>query len=290
MLVLVTTTDTLRLVTSAVCDVDVVASHMDCSQASPPVMDQPETTVTNITTATTTTIVAAPGGTKRRNVKSINIRNSHATSPVDVTVVLERSATVYEMHKTTLLPNDTLEFVEGVGFFKLAATVSNPAVYNTSVAAQTPATADTYILGSNMTIGGRLKISSVMKWNISLSKTGAGTATTIFTVRFGTAGAIADTARCTLTGPAQSAAVDNADIEIYAVVWTAGASGIVRAQSSIAHSAAVAAGFGEFFVGVTSAAFDLTVSGLQVGLSCTPGTSGAWTINALKAEAFNLAA
>jgi hypothetical protein len=289
MLVLVTTTDTLRVITSAVCDVDAVVSHMDCSQASPPVMDQPETTVTNITTAATTTIAAAPGGTKRRNIKSINLRNAHATNPVDVTVTLERSSTSYELIKVTLLAGETLEYVEGVGFFKVATLVSSPAAaYNVSLASQAPAVTDTYLTGSNVLISGRSKVGTILRWNVHATKTAAGAATPIWIVRFGTAGAIGDTARCTITGPVQTGVVDNAVFAVEAVVWTAGASGVVRAQMSLTHSATVAAGFGECFGGVTSSAFDLTVAGLQAGLSVTPGASAAWTVNLVTSEAFNL--
>lgn len=291
MLILVTTTDTLRVITSAVCDVDVVASHMDCSQASPPIMDQPETSVTNITTATTTTIVAAPGGTKRRNVKTATIRNAHASTPVDVTVTLERSATVYELVKMTLLAGETLEYIEGVGWFKVGTVNNNPEVYNASLAAMAAGfAADTYVTGSNLAIGGRTKAGTIFKWHIHMTKTAAGIATPSVVLRFGTAGAIGDTARVTMAGPAQTGVVDEAVLEIEAVVWTAGASGVVHGEMGIEHSAAVAAGFAEMFDAVTSSAFDLTVAGLQVGVSMNGGASAAWTVNQTIAEAFNLSA
>jgi hypothetical protein len=110
-----------QLVTSATCSVDVVASFMDMTDADPPVVKGSTSApqFTNITTATTTDIVAAPGANVIRNVKHLTIRNKHASSSVDVTVVVDVSATDYELHKTTLLAGEMLEFVEGVGFFKL---------------------------------------------------------------------------------------------------------------------------------------------------------------------------
>ncbi len=120
MLVLESTTDSLEVVTSAAVTVDVVACHMDCTQASPPVFDQPETTPTAITTATTTVIVAAPGGTLRRNVKQVSIRNKHASSSVDITVLLDRSTVNYEILKVTLRAGETLEYQEGIGWFVFA--------------------------------------------------------------------------------------------------------------------------------------------------------------------------
>jgi hypothetical protein len=291
MLILATTTDSLEIITSAVCDVDYYTSYMDASNASPPVVDQPGRTSGNITTATTTTnVIAAPGGTKVRNVKFVSIRNAHATTPVDITVQVDVSGTNVELVKMTLLAGDTLEYTEATGWFKVAALVGSPAVYNFSTAAQSPAASDVYVTNSNLLIGGRLKVGTIFRWNIHMTKTAAGTATPAMIVRFGTAGAVGDTARCTLAGPAQTAAVDEAVFQVEAVVWTYSATGTVRAQAGIKHSAAVAAGFGEMFDGVTSGTFDLTVAGLQVGLSMNPGASAAWTYNLVTAEAFNLAA
>jgi hypothetical protein len=91
-----------------------------------------------------------------------------------------------------------------------------------------------------------------------------------------------------MAGPAQTAAVDEAVLLICATVRTAGASGVVHGNMGIQHSAAVAAGFGEMFDSITSAAFDLTVAGLQAGISVVPGTSAAWTITQVQAQAENL--
>lgn len=122
MLNLIATTDTLELVTDAAVTVDVVAEWVDISNAVPPVIQDVGRTATQISTATTTAIVAAPGGTKRRNIKTLTIRNRHATTSVGVTVQLDISGTNYERHKVTLLAGEMLEFVEGVGFFVAVTT------------------------------------------------------------------------------------------------------------------------------------------------------------------------
>lgn len=122
MLILADTNDKLQLVTSAAATIDAVVSYMDCSDASPPVVDAPSSQKTAITTATTTDILAVPGANKRRNVKSIHIRNRHATLACDVTVVLDDNATDYELHKVTLAAGDCLEYIEGVGFFTIVNT------------------------------------------------------------------------------------------------------------------------------------------------------------------------
>lgn len=113
--------DKIRAVSSAAVTLDVHASWIDCSTASPPVPDQPGRTNTAITTATTTDIVAAPASGKIRNVKTLHIRNKHASLLCDVTVTYDQNATVFEVHKVTLLPGEALEYVEGIGFFTLAA-------------------------------------------------------------------------------------------------------------------------------------------------------------------------
>lgn len=122
MLILAATTDKIQLVTSAAVTVDVHASYVDHTTATDNVVAGRKNTA--ITTATTTDIVAVPAAGDIRNVKSLNIRNKHATTSVDVTVLYEGSTTDFdvELFKVTLLAGQTLEFVEGVGFFVVAQT------------------------------------------------------------------------------------------------------------------------------------------------------------------------
>ena len=120
MLNLAATTDKLQLVTSAAVTVDVHASYADLSGTTV----TPGRKNTAITTATTTDIVASPGASTVRNIKTLHIRNKHATTPVDVTVLYEGSATDanVELHKATLLAGEMLEYVEGIGFFTVQTT------------------------------------------------------------------------------------------------------------------------------------------------------------------------
>ncbi|MBA3356231.1 MAG: hypothetical protein H0U18_09935 [Pyrinomonadaceae bacterium] len=118
MLHLAATTDKFQLVTSAAVTVDVVASYTDLSGTTV----TPGNQVTAITTAATTDVVAAPAASTVRRVHVITVRNKHATSSVDVTLHLDRSATDYELHKATLLAGEMLEYVEGLGFFVVQTT------------------------------------------------------------------------------------------------------------------------------------------------------------------------
>jgi len=113
-LILALTTDKLQVTTSAAVTTDVHASFVDVIVGT---SSTPGKQNTAITTATTTDIVAVPGGSTQRVVKHINIRNKHATSPQDVTVIYDANGTDYELHKATLLAGECLEYQEGIGWF-----------------------------------------------------------------------------------------------------------------------------------------------------------------------------
>lgn len=109
-------TDKLQVVTDAAVTVDVHASWQDLASGTV----TPGRTNTAISTAATTDVVATPAASTVRNVKTVNIRNKHASSSVTVTVVYDQNGTDYELHKDTLAAGDVLEYVEGVGWFKVA--------------------------------------------------------------------------------------------------------------------------------------------------------------------------
>jgi hypothetical protein len=81
--------------------------------------------------------VAAPAASEMRKIKALHIRNKHATTSTDVTVVLDRSATDYEIHKVNLLPGEALEYIEGVGFYELAGIAEAGVQYIRKTAQQT---------------------------------------------------------------------------------------------------------------------------------------------------------
>lgn len=122
MLILAATTDKLQLVSSAAATLDVMVSFVDCSNAVPPVVQDVNKQLTAIVTATTTDICAVPDASERRNVKTIHVRNKHASLACDVTIVFDANGTDYELHKVTLNAGDMLEYVEGIGFFTIVPT------------------------------------------------------------------------------------------------------------------------------------------------------------------------
>jgi hypothetical protein len=295
MLLLTSTSDVIRVVTSAVSDIRVHADFADKTVGIDDVA-MGRTNTAAITSATTTTVVGSPAVSTARNVKALYIHNVHATVTCDVTVEHYDGSIASRVSKATLLAGESLDFIEGLGFThydtngspKLAGypRVSGAA----SVATITASAADTYMTGANLNVGGRLQAGSYFQWLVSASKTAAGVATPIYNIRFGTAGAIGDTARCVVTGVAQTAVADTGVIVVEAVVQSFGISGVLRGHAVVDHAAA-ATGFANSTspdATNVSAGFDMTVANSIIGLSINPGTSGIWTITSVTLNAVNL--
>ena len=119
MIILSSTTDKLQLTTGQNVTVDVHCSYADHTTSSDNIVCGRQNTA--ISTATTTDILAAPASGDIRNLKTLNIRNKHATDSVTVTVIYDANGTDYELHKVTLAAGEALEYIEGVGFFVLGA-------------------------------------------------------------------------------------------------------------------------------------------------------------------------
>jgi hypothetical protein len=132
-----------------------------------------------------------------------------------------------------------------------------------------------------------IQVKAILFWRISASKTAAGVATPIYTIRCGAAKTTSDTAVLALTGPAQTAVADIGTLVIMCTVRTAGASAIVQGtawwehRGTIANTTTSGTGFANDTTGhveATSGAVDLSAAAAQfVGLSLNGGTSAAWT-------------
>ena len=153
--------------------------------------------------------------------------------------------------------------------------------------------ADTYLVGSSVPVPlGLLKATSKYRCRFTVTKTAAGVATPIVTVRFGTAGSTADAARCTLTFAAQTAAVDEGMFEVEVVFRTVGAgtTAVLQAVGVLFHRLSIT-GLSVDVTGVkfsTSAGFDSTVAASIIGLSVNGGASAAWTVAVVSAELVGL--
>lgn len=285
-------TDSLELVTSSAAPLDVLVDWMETAiPITPSSSYTPGVTPTAIVSAVTTTIMAAPASGVR-NWKNTTVHNKHASLSNDVTLQRSRSGTKYIEGKTTLRAGETQEYIEGVGFFTVAGPSAPAANYNTAdvVANGT----DTYLTGSAIAIptARPLAVGTKFEWELFGTKTAAGLAAPVWNVRFGTAGALVDTARVTFTQvAAQTAVVDAGHWKIKAIVrGPIGVSGIVAGGIAMEHVLA-ATGFSTVAHNVqpvNSAGFDLTTEGLIVGLSVNPGAAGVWTFQLVSAEVTNL--
>lgn len=154
-----------------------------------------------------------------------------------------------------------------------------------SVAQQTGFSSDTYVTSSGLIIPScSLQAGTYWGWNIVATKTAAGTATPVFTVRIGSNQTTADTSRLAITTAAQTAAADTAFITVQCTCRSVGVAGVIQGLVRIQHNLA-ATGFANTPAGFnlvegTSAGFDNTALGGQyIGLSINGGASAAWTIN-----------
>ena len=112
MILLASTSDLVRVVTSAAINTDVHASWVDNASGT----ITPGRTNTLITTATTTTVVASPSASTYRTVKTLTVRNRHASTSQDLTVVHSDGTNIPELVKATLLAGDALHYDEHNGW------------------------------------------------------------------------------------------------------------------------------------------------------------------------------
>ncbi len=167
-------------------------------------------------------------------------------------------------------------------------------VYNQSTGSQGAGfAADTYVTGSSVAIPATgLRVGTRYHMIFEASKTAAGTAAPVLIVRFGTNGSTLDTAQCTITFSAQTAATDTGTFEVWATFRTigAGTSAVLQCVGQRRHGASVT-GFGNLVsqtIPVTSGGFDSTVGSSIIGTSANGGASAAWTLTLVQAELENL--
>lgn len=163
--------------------------------------------------------------------------------------------------------------------------------FNQSVSQQTGFSTDTYLAGSNVTVSASsLQAGSRYYCMFDVSKTAAGTATPIITVRFGTNGSTADSARLTFTFLAGTAAADAGTVEIWCTFRTIGGSGVLQGSARFTHRLQITGlqNLPSPTLQVTSATFDTTVANSKIGVSVNGGASAAWTIQTVQAALENL--
>lgn len=252
--------------------------------------------------STTATAKVGPAAGTDVLVDSISISNPGASTRV-VTFYKTLNSTTYDATTQwgpaiTLLTGEAAQWSYGYwtlytaqGIAKSAPTTAGVVVSNGATSAVTGFAADTYLAGSALALPtGLIKATSNLYWMFDAVKTNAGVAAPTVIIRFGTAGAIGDTARVTFTFSAQTAVVDRAIFEVWATFNSVGGAGVLQGTARLHHQLAVT-GFntvqpaGLQTLLTTSAGFDTSVANSIAGLSINGGASAAWTVTTVHARA-----
>lgn len=295
MILLTSTSDLIQLTTTSTATLDVVTTWANVDAAGAVTFGRQNT---KVSTAATTTIIGSPAASSTRRVKLISITNTHATLTATVTLLHTDGTNANVLESITLLPSERLSYLEETGLRVIGVNGvprdNTPFITgNANTADITANAADTYLAGGSLgNIAPRLQAGTFLKWRLRATKTAAGTATPIFNIRYGTAGAVGDTARATITAGAQTAATDTAFMEVDGIFRAAGASASLQMTLNMSHTGTTA-GFQtsaqpQLLAAVSGATFDATPAASVIGLSVNPGTAGVWTFQAISVEINNL--
>lgn len=165
---------------------------------------------------------------------------------------------------------------------------------NQSTADQTVNAATTALLtGSLITVPpGNLRIGTVFRYTMTLSKTAAGTAANSFLFKLGTNGTTADATICTFALPVGTAVADIGYMEIVVTIrGPLSASCIAQGHLVMNHnlSATGLATIPSVCINNTSGVFNATTAGLKASIACTTAASTVLTFQQVMVEVNNLA-
>lgn len=166
---------------------------------------------------------------------------------------------------------------------------------NGAVSSVTGYAADTYLVGSSIPLPSGIPLAnSTYHTLFDVTKTGAGVAAAVLTLRFGTLGTTGDAALCVFTFGAQTAVIDTGVFEVWATFRTVGAgtSAVVQGLAMLTHNLQItgldSTGPMNFhLLPVTSSGFNSTVAASIIGLSVNGGASAAWTTTLVQTD-FNI--
>jgi hypothetical protein len=147
---------------------------------------------------------------------------------------------------------------------------------------------DTYLTGSSINIpSGAPYVGTTYHLIFDVVKTAVGTATPILTLRIGTLGTTGDTARCTFTFGAGTAAADTGQFEIWASFRTVGSgtSAVLAGRADLTSNLQTT-GLSNAVKCVTSisSGFDSTTASSIIGVSYNGGASAVHTVQLVRAE------
>jgi hypothetical protein len=293
MIILASTTDKIQVKAGSAGKIDVHSSWVDNASG----VITPGRTNTTITTATTADVVAAPGASTYRNIKMLVVRNNHATVQNAVTFVHTDGTTPVTLWYGVLLPGMSVQVYETgqVSVFSAGGLLLSPnstgSLYNSSTATVSASFAtDTYLNGSQIVIPGqRPRVGTKFKCVFDITKTAAGTATSIVNLRYGNNGTTADTAICTFTFGAGTAAAATGTFSVEGIFRSVGAgtSSVVVGNCHLDDLSTTGISSTIKSVSVVSTGFDSTTA-TYLGVSFNGGTSFSGTNNLVYAELSNI--
>ncbi len=299
MIILGHTTSKVQVVTgAAVAAIVSHASFIDINQSTLAVV-APDETNTSISTATTTDVVAAPASGYSRNLKFLNVRNTNASTSCAVTIQHTDGTTVAPLWYGILGPGMQVQINElaQVSVFSaggiLLGPLSSGSLFNASTSTVSAGYAsDTYLAGSSILIPAqRPRVGTRYRCYFDMTKTAAGTATPIVTLRYGTAGSVSDTALATFTFGAGTAAADTGIFYLDCIYRSVGSgtSAVIAGNVSLTSNLSTTGLSNAVKARVaTSSSHDSTTANTYLGVSFNGGTSFSGTCTFVAAELLNL--
>lgn len=168
-------------------------------------------------------------------------------------------------------------------------------ITKTNTTGQSIATSDTYITNSNIAMpAAGPHAGMTVRWVFGISRSGAGTAQPVYTVRFGTGAAVGDSGKLTFTGVAQTNAADVGWHELVVVFRSVGSgtSAVIQGLMWMAHNNTTTGlaniAQAQIFSPAASGGFDSTVAGSFIGVSVNPGASSTWVFDTVVVTANNV--
>lgn len=280
MILLANTSSKIQVITgSAVTSTVMHASWVDNASGT----ITPGATNSTTNSAVTTDAVGAPGASTYRNVKFITVRNTNATTSNTITIQHTDGTTVVILWSGTLGAGMQVSIDDRgiISVFSASGLLINPlsfgAVYNNSTSSVSAGySADTYLAGSSILIPvQRPKIGTRFRCMFDMTKTAAGTATPIVTLRYGTNASTADTALCAFTFSAGTAATDTGMFVVEALYRSVGSGTSAVVQGHCRLVSQPTTGLSSLLKGVatTSSGHDSTTVNTYLGVSFNGGAS-----------------
>jgi hypothetical protein len=190
------TSDIIRVVTSSTANIAVHASWMDLSGTTV----TPGRTNTAIASAATTTIVAAPAASTVRNIKTLTISNTHASTVNTVTVRYFDGTTEFQMFKRDLAAGEMIVYDEDGGGFSVRDSVGRILTRTDNLVSAAVSSLNTVVLASDVTNNNGVANTMQDVTGLSFAVTAGQTYWFRFTIAY-TAAATTTGSRWAISGP-----------------------------------------------------------------------------------------